>query len=245
MPEDLVTPLWEERVFEEWALSEGEARILRYLRRKGYLRAVVKGQFFKQENSLLVTYTIEPGPKQFIAAVVFSGNKSFREEELRQALGLPARAFLTAVVDGERVYELARQLEAFYQMRGFPEARVFLELESKGKRAFAHLYITEGPQEKIDSVRFETGLFFPDEVLKKVINLNPGDSYYSPQIKLAGQKIVDFYQQHGFRGTSVEVREMELEPGSYSLIYEVKEGQRYRVRQIFVYWRAYYQGSHD
>lgn len=67
VPEDLVIPLWEERVFEEWALSEGEARILRYLRRKGYLRASVKGQFIKQENFLRVTYNIEPGLRQFIS----------------------------------------------------------------------------------------------------------------------------------------------------------------------------------
>lgn len=233
VPKDLVIPLWEERVFEEWALSEGEARILRYLRRKGYLRAMVKGQFFKQENFIRITYEIEPGLRQFIAEVVFSGNKSFQEEELRQVLGLPARAFLTSIVDGERVYELPRQLEVFYQTRGFREARVFLELESKGKRALAHLYIHEGPQEKIVSVKFETGLIFPDEILQKVINLKPGDPYYSPQIKLASQKIVDFYQQHGFRGTSVAVKEIESEPGSYSIIYQVKEGQRYRVRLIF------------
>lgn len=236
VPTDLVIPLWEERIFEEWALSEGEARILNYLRRKGYLRAAVRGQFFKQENFLRVTYNLEPGPRQFIAAVIFSGNKSFREEELRQILGLPARAFLVGVVDGERVYELPRQLEVFYQMRGFPEARVFLELESRGKRALAHLYIDEGPQEKIVSVKFdklETDLTFPEGTLQKVIDFKPGDPYYAAQIKLASQKIVDFYQQHGFRGTSVVVEEIKAGPGSYSLIYRVKEGQRYRVRQIF------------
>ncbi len=233
VPKDLVIPLWEERFFEEWALSEGEARLLRYLRRKGYLRAQVRGQFFKQDNFIQVTYNIERGPQQSIVAIVFSGNKSFQDKELRLALGLPARALLTEIIDGEKLYELPRKLEAFYQMRGFPEARVFLGLESKGKRALAHLYIHEGPQEKIVSVRFEPKLFFSEEILRKVIDLKPGDPYYPPRIKIAGQKIVEFFHQQGFRGTSVEVKEIESTLGSYSLVYEIKEGERYRIRQIF------------
>ena len=232
VPVELITPLWEERVFEEWALSEGESRLLSYLRRKGYLQAEVRGKYSREENVLKVSYNIRPGRKQFIAAVTFSGQKAFSEEELRQALALPARAFLTAVIDGESVYELPQRLEALYKMRGFPEARVFLRLESKGKRALAHLFIEEGPQEKIGSIQFEPDLIFPGEVLIRIIGLKPGDPYYSPQIKLICQKIVDYYEQNGFRGTSVRVREIESRPGIYNLIYEVKEGERYRVRQI-------------
>ncbi|MBP1770821.1 MAG: bamA, partial [Candidatus Aminicenantes bacterium] len=44
VPARLVAPIWEERVFEQWGLDEGEVRILNHLRRKGYLFASVESR---------------------------------------------------------------------------------------------------------------------------------------------------------------------------------------------------------
>ncbi|MCX7975427.1 MAG: outer membrane protein assembly factor BamA [Candidatus Aminicenantes bacterium] len=241
IPPDLIVPLWEEKVFEEWALSEGEARIRNYLRRKGYLQAKVESQFIKKENFIQVNYTIILGPKQTIREIVFSGNKNFSENELREVLGLPTRSFLTGLIDGERVFELPRRLEAFYQMKGFSQAKVFLTVRSKGKKLVVYLNVDEGPQNKIGMIKFQKDpssqnrqdLVFSDDLLLSVLGLKPGDAYYSPLIKLSSQKIINFYQEQGFRGTLVQVEEIKASEGIYDLCFKIKEGVRYRVRQIY------------
>ena len=47
VPLRILEPIWDERVFEQWGLSEGEARILNYLRRQGYLFATVQSRVEK------------------------------------------------------------------------------------------------------------------------------------------------------------------------------------------------------
>ncbi len=233
VPLSLVTPLWEERVFEEWALSEGEARVLRYLRRKGYFEAQIKSSLEKNEAELRVTYTLELGPKRRLRSVIFSGLNQFSEERLRQALGLNDRTPFAAVIDGERLYDLPKEIEAFYQMNGFPQVRVWLELDKKENEVIARLNVDEGNRETIGEISFNPHLSFSAEQLRGLISSQPGGPYYSPQVKLDRQRLIEFYQRQGFRGTSVSVEEKVIQPNVYSLLFKIEEGRRYRLRRIF------------
>ncbi len=233
IPAPIISSLWEERVLEEWALKEGEARILRYLRRKGYVLARVDSVLERKDGEISVTYNIEPGAKYRIREVVFSGQHHFAAEKLSQVLGVSSRTPFSGVVDGERVYELPSQLEAFYQTQGFPQARVFLDLRQEKRDIIARLHIEEGPQEKIGSIHFPQGLTFAAAELQPLLYSRPGGPYYPPFLRVDRQNLIDFYQQQGFRGTSVQVEEKEEEPGIHSLYWHIEEGQRFRVRHIF------------
>lgn len=233
IPAQLITPLWEEKFFEAWALSEGEARIIRYLRRRGYLNVRISSRLEKRPQEVKVIYKIEPGARRQITDVEFVGAAHFSAEKLRQILGIGSRAPFASLLNGERVYELPAQLEAFYQTQGFPGAKVQVELVERKKSLLARFRIDEGQAEKIDSVRFSSDLTFSPQELQTAIFSQPGSPYYPPQVKLDCQRIINFYADHGFRETLVEVEEEAGPSGLYSLFFKIKEGPRFKVRSIY------------
>ena len=50
VPESLVRPIWQERVFEDWGLIQSEARILSELRNQGYVFATAKSSIERSEE---------------------------------------------------------------------------------------------------------------------------------------------------------------------------------------------------
>ena len=60
VPKRIIAPIWEERVFEQWGLTEGEARILNYLRRKGFLFATVRSRVERGRNELIIVHDVTP-----------------------------------------------------------------------------------------------------------------------------------------------------------------------------------------
>ena len=60
VPSRLLEPIWEERVFEQWGLAEGEARVLNHLRRQGYLFATVQSRIEKGRTRSASSTTSRP-----------------------------------------------------------------------------------------------------------------------------------------------------------------------------------------
>lgn len=151
---ELVRPIWEEKVFEEWGLLEGEARILSFLRKKGYLFALVSSTIQREGNRLLVTYEADPGLRCYIRGLRFEGLTYFTPEQLKSAMNLEGSLLLPNILDGERVFSLPEEIEDLYQTQGFPRARVELNFERSGRAVTIVYSLGEGPQQKFDRVMF-------------------------------------------------------------------------------------------
>ena len=108
-------PIWEERVFEQWGLSEGEARILNYVRRQGYLFATVQSRVEKGRNELRVVHDVARGEKSKITGVEFRGNSAFSSLDLRTRV---------AVREGVPLFSLLKYDKLFYDP---PRARELLQ----------------------------------------------------------------------------------------------------------------------
>ncbi|HOL46044.1 MAG TPA: POTRA domain-containing protein, partial [Candidatus Saccharicenans sp.] len=126
LPVKLIQPVWEQKVFEEWALAEGEAVILKHLRKKGYVFATVRSKIEKKENDYYVTYQVHQGTKFKIKEVQFKGNQAFDEKSLKKALGIGDKVLFFPYLDGQEIYELPERVNSFYKRQGFPQARTNL-----------------------------------------------------------------------------------------------------------------------
>jgi outer membrane protein assembly factor BamA len=126
LPLKLIQPVWEQKVFEEWALSEGEAVLLKHLRKKGYIFATVRSKIEKKENDFYVTYRVFQGTKFKIDEVQFKGNTAFTEKSLKKNLGLGEKVLFFPYLDGQEIYELPEKVNTFYKQQGFPRARASL-----------------------------------------------------------------------------------------------------------------------
>lgn len=234
VPVSLVAPIWEERIFEEWGESEGQARILDYLRARGYLFSSVRPRIERGENEIRVIYEVDPGGKYRVENVRFEGLRAFTAERLRAELGIGARVLFFPALDGGRVFAIPRELEIFYRAQGFPEARVEVNLEQGGGTVTAVYFVEEGPRQVVDRVVL-AGVPPGDEAdLRAVLLSRAGGPYSPPNVQRDIEEIDAFYRNRGFRGTAVTHEVNPSGEGEYTLVYAVSPGAQVRIGRIVV-----------
>lgn len=234
VPPDLLSPIWEEGVFEEWGLVEGEARILAFLRRKGYVFASVRSSIEKTGAGLRVLYDVDPGEKFRIREVAFEGQKNITSGELKRELGIADRLLFFGVMDGERVFELPREVELFYRTRGFPGAKANLNFARQGRKLGAVIRVEEGERQSIQRIILEGAEAFPQEILRAQLASREGGPFFPPAVQRDVEKLEAYYLNHGRRGTRVSVAVEKEEDNLFSLRFGISEGRKVRVGRVII-----------
>ena len=234
IPLELLRPIWETRIFEEWGLTEGDAKILGYMRKKGYLFAQVTSSIRKEDSRIRVIHAVTPNRKYRIRDISYNGLNYFAPSQLEAELGVGERAPLLRWIDGERLFKLPVEIEGLYRSRGFPDARVDFNFVRKGREVEVLFFIQEGQQERIRDISFEGGRSFSPETLLEQISSSKGGPFYQPSIQKDIEKVENFYLDQGLRGTSVIARVEKLEGGLFSLIFQIDEGNKVRIEKIVI-----------
>ncbi len=175
VPRRLVAPIWEERVFEQWGLTEGEARILNYLRRKGYLFAAVRSRVERGLNELVIIHDITRGEKSKITGVDFRGNSAYSSLDLRTRLAVREGVPLFSLLSYDKLFAIPRELESFYKDNGFADVQVRLDLAKEERGVRAVFDIREGPKTTVESIRIAgTSLVSADALARELVSREKG-----------------------------------------------------------------------
>jgi len=234
VPASLVLPIWEERIFEEWGLGEGEARVLAYLRERGYVLASVASRVERGQTGIQVIHQVDPGPKVKIRDIRFEGNSHFSAVRLREELGIADRILFFAALDGRRAYEFSREIQFFYEIAGFPSARVGLRFLLDGDKADAVYSIEEGSQQLIQTIDISGASLFSPEMIRAQLGIKERGPFFRPFIQREVEKLSAFYLDQGVRGTKIELRIEELGEDQFKVIFNIREGHPVRVKSLFV-----------
>ncbi len=234
VPVSLLQPIWQERVFEEWGLQEGEARILSYLRKKGFLFAIVSSSIERPDHVLRIVYDVDSGTRYRIRSLVFEGMTYFTMARLRSILGLEEGLFSFGIIEGQRVFELSREIENLYRTQGFAQATVNLGFYRRGRSVTAMYAIKEGPQQRVQDVSVAGASSFPQAKLLALIESRPGSAFYLPRVQRDAETLKALYLNEGFRGTSVEPSQLRTGDELYSVSFAIDEGQKVKVAKIIL-----------
>ncbi|MFW6160046.1 MAG: outer membrane protein assembly factor BamA [Acidobacteriota bacterium] len=234
IPQELLQPIWEARIFEEWGLAEGEAKIIQYLRKKGYLFTSVSSRLEYQGDNLLVIYQVNPGTKFKIQDSRFHGVEYFSEQRLKSELGIGSDLPFLVEIEGDRIFRLPREIEMLYQTHGFPSAQVHLNFEREGNKIWPIYFVEEGKQERVDKVFFQEASFFTPGQLASEILSKENEAFFKPNLQKDVEKLETLYLNHGFRGTKVEAQAEEIGEDLYSVRFQIKEGRRVRIQKIII-----------
>lgn len=234
VPTSLLTPIWEERIFEEWGLAEGEVRILNYLRKKGYVFATLQSRIERPENELRISYAVTPGKNYRIEDFSFEGVKAFSPLRLKEDLAVSERVLFFDLLSPDRLFALPREIEYLYQANGYPDAKVDLELRRTDTGVRVVYKVQEGLQRKIQSISF-TGvrLFSAGALLKGLVGVQ-GGPYFPPNVQRDVGILDNYYLNHGVRGTKITPRVESDGDGLYDLKFEIEEGRIVTVRNILI-----------
>jgi outer membrane protein insertion porin family len=234
VPVSLVRPIWEADIFEEWGLEEGKAKIITYLRKKGYLFANVNSSIQRQDNIILVQYDIFPGEKYNIEEIVFEGLRYFSPEELKNKLAIQENIPFLINIDGGRLFELPYEIESLYKTEGFADTRISLNFKLLDNRVTPVFYIEEGPQKVIETVSFSGNQFFTQDRLQKEIESHPGGGYYQPRLQNDVEKLETFYRDQGFRELRIRFDSQTEGENVFSVRFHIQEGRRVKIENIII-----------
>jgi outer membrane protein insertion porin family len=216
-------PVFEEGSVDEDLLMEGNRALRDYYQSKGYFNAKVEhSQPATDSDPVIIQYTVHLGQRSRVAEVKITGNHYFDTATLRERLSVHA----SDAFDRQGTYSQAMlnadvaALRALYVNNGFASVSISpltteAEIPAIGKQVPLKVVyeITEGPQQRIASVRIDGVQQLPIATLTPILNTRVGQPL-SPQ-NLAGDRdaLITYYLDKGFDQVNVDVVDTPVKPG--------------------------------
>ena len=224
---------------DPFAVEEGRRNLEDFYRSKGFANARVTVFEGNKPSDRGAIYLINEGQKQRILWTQFVGNSIATDARLRTQIRSKPGFFwvFKGEVDRKQIDEDVDRLVAYYRSLGFFRARVGRELRFNDSRSWLVLnfVIDEGPRYEVRNVSFIGNQRFSTAELAAELKLKAGQHF--DQAKMGGDlaTIRDKYGAvgHIFANVKADPRFLE-QPGQLDLVYDIREGERYRVGRIDV-----------
>ncbi|MGB3861748.1 MAG: POTRA domain-containing protein [Candidatus Aminicenantaceae bacterium] len=234
VPLSLLKPIWEARIFEEWGLSEGEAKIVGYLRQRGYIFVTVDSRIQRSANEFMAVYDVSPGEKYKIRDMTFEGLSYFTPTKIKGELLIRTNIPLLSKIDGARLFEIPRELEFLYKTRGFPDTKVDLVFEKTENKVRPIFYVKEGVQHTINEITFEGPRAYGREALLPQISAYEGGFFFQPDVQRDLGRLENFYMNNAYRGTEISAQIEEVSENKFDLKFSINEGEQVAIDRIIV-----------
>jgi len=184
-------------------------------------------------------FLINEGQKQRVLWTDFVGNTIASDGRLRTQIESKPGIFwfFKGEVDRKKIDEDIERLTAYYRGLGFFNAKVGRELQFTESQEWLNLtfVINEGPRYKVRSVSVLGNSKFKTEELAGDLKLKGGDFFNQSQMNADVTAMQDKYGGIGYVFADVKADPRFLEePGQLDLVYNITEGDRYRVGEIRV-----------
>jgi len=222
---------------DPYAVEDGRRKMEEFYHGKGYNNVkitILEGTKPKDRGAV---YQIREGEREKVWSVKFVGNTIASDSRLKtQVQSKPPIAwFFRGYVERKKIDEDVERLTAYYRSLGFFRARVSRELEFNEARNWLTVtfYINEGPRYRIRNVTLIGNTKFTNEQLSEHLQLKSGEFFDQAKSTKDLNTMKDIYGGVGYIYADVlpEPRLLE-EPGQLDLVYNVSEGDRYRIGRI-------------
>ncbi len=226
----------------EFTIESARRRLIDYYKEEGFNQVAIQSSLGIKSDSGAVVFRINEGPKERIAAIHIKGNTIVSEARLKKVIN--SRSSFAGVVwyvgntaDLKKLDEDKRVLESYYHNLGFLTATVGrrFEYDESGKWVSATFVVNEGPRFKVNDIQIIGHQFITEESLRKRLELKPGDMFDGTILRRDVGELTYGYGELGFIYAEVEPKTvMRDESNVVDLVYEVTEGDRWRVGEIRV-----------
>ena len=144
-------------------LDEGDRRIIRYYRDKGFLdvesthvREVVSGSA-AHPKEIRITYHIQIGDRRYARRILFEGNQELSESDLRKAANLPRGLlwFNAPRATPDLLSEIDTRITNRYISLGFSDVKIRRRVETRKGEEDLVLTIREGPRRTVRAIILE------------------------------------------------------------------------------------------
>lgn len=209
---------------------------------KGYPKTqvtIVEGEETGDRN---VTFLIHEDALQRVTKIEFEGNEITSSARLKSFVETKPGIlwYIGGKVNRRTLEQDKLRLESYYRRLGFFNARIGRELieNDAGNWLTIRYVINEGPRYQIRNVSFIGNEKYSTQELSGVVKLKPGEGmpdFDASKMNEDVRRLEDLYGSQGFVFAQVQAEPRFLEtPGMLDLVYNISEGEQYRVGEINV-----------
>ena len=249
-------PIFEENSVDADLVAEGERNLVTYFQGRSYLDVQVSSQLDQQPGDIKVVYNVKRGAKYRVVGLHFEGNRYFSDKQLQghvmvtkeksrvyQVLAMPLTSIglvSDATVRGSFSKDLLKKsvssLTALYKNEGFADVKVNGTVQDHEPEMDVTFSITEGEQDKVNSLRIadDQGKSIEPPKSERPLNLTAGKPY-SPKLlqddrnQIVAQYLNDGYWDAHFDST---ISRAPGEPHLVDVQYTIHTGQQTHIGQI-------------
>jgi outer membrane protein insertion porin family len=238
-------PVYEEDALDDDLLNEGKRNLLTYMESRGYFDASInlRKESDPEQNLVRVIYSIDPGRRHRVVKVDITGNKYFRDENLRTAMQVQAKNLL--LPHGRYSEALlrsdVRDIENKYRANGFAQVKVDNHVEDDygaRNRIAVFLHITEGPQTLVGSLQI-VGNTSQLETSFPPLNTQPGQPFSDVNVAQDRDILLNYYFNNGFPHATFEASAKPDDANRMDVVFQIHEGERSYVDNVLVSGREF------
>jgi len=227
---------------DPFAVEEARRALEDYYREKGYARVRVTVAEGDKSDDRRAVFVIHEGPKEKIVWTRFVGNTI--ASDARLLTQVESKQGILWIFKGEfnrkKIEADQETLTAYYRSLGFFQARVGHDVSFvhapfpwSEPKAVVTFVIDEGPRWKINDVSFIGNAKIATSQLQEALKLHTGDFFNQNTMNADVRRIREEYGSIGHVFVDVKAEPRFLEEGAQlDLVYDVSEGDRYRVGRI-------------
>lgn len=235
----------EGRVFDRSMLDKVEQELKRQYLAMGKYGMQLKSTITPEErNRAAIRIDVAEGDVATIYRINIVGNKAFSSDELLRQFQLGPRPAFSLFSDKDKYskQKLAGDLEAlrsWYLNRGYINFKID-STQVSITPDYQHIYVTinvsEGERYTVRDVKMAGDSLVPHEVLRKLISIQPGDTFSRKQITESTARISERLGDEGYAFANINAMpELDEEKKEVTLIFFVDPGKRVYVRRVNVF----------
>jgi outer membrane protein insertion porin family len=222
-----------------YAVDEAVRKVESYYRTSGYISASVVVTEGNQPLHRGVVFLVNEGNQTSILRTNFVGNTIVNGARLStQIKSVPGTLYIfEGKLDETTLNEDIDKLTAYYRNLGYFRARIGREIEytSSGRWVTITFVIDEGPRYQVRNVSIVGNKIFPTEQLMAKLGLQTGMFFGQDLMDKDVNKLKDHYGGVGYVFADIKCEpRFGVEPGVLDLVFDIREGDQYRVGNINV-----------
>jgi outer membrane protein insertion porin family len=232
----------ESRIFDRSALERAEQEFKRQYINRGYYAMKVTTTATPQErNRVAINFTVEEGDIAKIANINIVGAQVFSEKTLITEMQLSTPGWLTWYTKNDQYskQKLTADLEtlrSYYTNRGYLEFAVDstqVSITPNKEEIYITINITEGARYTFSDVRLAGELLLPEDELRRLISVKPGDVYSREKLTQSAKAISDRLGSDGYAFANVNaVPEIDRAKKEAAFTFYIDPGRRVYIRRV-------------
>ncbi len=234
--------LQEGRIFDRAILDRGEQEIKRqYLSKGKYGVQITTTVTPLERNRVAINFNIDEGEVARIRAINIVGNQAFREKDLLDLFVLRSPGWLTWYTKNDQYSRQKLQgdiesLRSYYQNRGYLDFSIEstqVSITPDRQDIYITINISEGEKYTVTNVKLDGELIVPEEELRKLVTLKPGEVFSREKLAESTKKITDRLGNDGYAFANANaVPDLDKDKHTVSFTILVDPGRRVYVRRI-------------